>query len=501
MPRQTGAPHDAGSTTSVQMSWAHGGPGRGERQAGLILLYTPNYSQLPAGYVLRGNDTVIGREDDADICVPSRAVSRQHARISRQGGRWGLADLGGRNGTIVNGALVGEATGEVVLEDYDEIHIGDAIFKFVEDDAPGYLRHRIAGALVSDAAPGAKPLSAPPSPGRVTGGYQIQRLVAELGKVAVSDLSVLILGESGTGKEVFAQELHERSGRRGLFQAVNCAAIPTTLIEAELFGHRRGAFSGADRDRPGLIRAANGGTLFLDEIGDMPLEAQAKLLRVIQSKEVLPVGASQAERVDVRIVCATHRDLRKLQRDEHFRGDLFARLNEYSVRLPALRERKEDLFALCRALAERHGRPGALVSFPFMTGVIHYDFPYNVRELESLIKRWAAVASGPELGAEHLTDEIKEQMKAYGQPRAADAEPPTVGTAVGGQPAESGTPGSAAGSRQSGPPSEQALRELLARHQGNIAAVGRELGKERVQVHRWLRRYGIDVSEYRPPND
>jgi DNA-binding NtrC family response regulator len=397
-----------------------------------------------------------------------------------------LIDLGGRNGTIVNGELVEE----VVLEHHDEIHIGDAIFKFVEEDAPGYLRYRIDGSFTANAAPGTK------LPGRAIGGYQIQRLVAELGKVAVSELSVLILGESGTGKEVFAQELHERSGRSGPFQAVNCAAIPPTLIEAELFGHQRGAFSGADRDRPGLIRAAHGGTLFLDEIGDMPLEAQAKLLRVLQSKEVLPVGASHAERVDVRIACATHRDLRTLQRTERFRGDLFARLNEYSLKLPALRERKEDLFALCRAFAARHGRPAALVSFPFMTGIIHYDFPYNVRELESLIKRWAAVASGPELGAEHLTDEIKEQMKTYGL-RAADAEPPAPAAVVAAQRAESGTAGSAEGSRQSGPPSEQSLRELLARHQGNIAAVGRELGKERVQVHRWLRRYGIDVGEYR----
>jgi DNA-binding NtrC family response regulator len=493
MPRQTGSPRDTGSTTSVQMSWAHGGPGRGERQAGLILLYTPSFSQLPAGYALRGDDMVIGREAGTDLCVPSRAISRQHARISRRDGRWVLTDLGGRNGTIVNGELVEE----VPLADRDEIRIGDAIFKLVEDDAPGYLRHRIDRTLVPDAAPGKRPPSAPPSHGRVIGGYQIQRLVAELGKVAVSELPVMLLGESGTGKEVFAQELHERSGRSGLFQAVNCAAIPPTLIEAELFGHRKGAFSGADRDRPGLIRAANGGTLFLDEIGDMPLEAQAKLLRVLQSKEVLPIGAAQAEHVDVRIACATHRDLRKLQRDERFRGDLFARLKVYELRLPALRERKEDLFALCRAFAARHGRPNALVSFPFMTGILHYDFPFNVRELESLIKRWTAVASGPELDAEHLTDEIKELMKTYGQPRATTAEPQAPRTAVAAQPAESGTPGSAMAQRQSGPPSEQALRELLTRHHGNIAAVGRELGKERVQVHRWLRRYGIDVGEYR----
>jgi len=471
MPRPPAPPRNAGSTSTVDVSWADGGPGGRARQAGLVLLYAPYHGQLPPGYVLGGDEAVVGRDPEAGVSVPSRAISRQHARLSRRGDGWALTDLGSRNGTIVGGARVEE----VVLAHGDEIHIGDAIFKFVEDDAPGYLRHRL------DEAPA----------GPIIGGHQIQRLAAELGKIAASELSVLILGESGTGKEVFAHELHERSGRRGPFQAVNCAAIPPTLIEAELFGHRKGAFSGADRDRPGLIRAAHGGTLFLDEIGDMPLEAQAKLLRVLQSKEVVPVGASQAERVDVRIACATHRDLRRLQQQESFRGDLFARLNEYSLRLPALRERKEDLLALCRALAHRHGRPDPLVSFQFMTGLIHYDFPFNVRELEALIKRWAAVASGPELDAPHLTDEIKERMKAYGAPRAAAAE----------EPPERGVPPSAAAPRQAGPPSEQALRELLAEHQGNIAAVSRALGKERVQVHRWLRRYRIDVNEYRPPTE
>src|SRR5690606_4956731 len=149
----------------------------------------------------------------------------------------------------------------------------------------------------------------------------IERLAASLREVARSDLSLLIGGESGTGKEVFARQLHDWSGRRGPFQAINCAATPATPIEGELSGQRRGAFSGADRDRVGLIRAAHGGTLFLDEIGDMPPEAQAKLLRVLQSREIVPLGATQPEQVDVRVVCATHRDLVRLQRSEQFRGD------------------------------------------------------------------------------------------------------------------------------------------------------------------------------------
>jgi DNA-binding NtrC family response regulator len=474
------------STETLHVSWASLAAS-GERQdAGLVVLYAQHYSRLPPAYLLRGEALVIGRDKEADICVPSRAISRHHAQISKRGDRWVLTDLGGRNGTIVNGELVREA----VLAHNDEIHIGDMILKLVERGAEGYLDHRID--------------DEPPPGDRIIGGYQIQRLAAALRAIAPSNLSVMLLGESGTGKEVFAQELHERSGRRGPFQAVNCAAIPATLMEAELFGHRRGAFSGADRDRPGLIRAAHGGTLFLDEIGDMPPDAQVKLLRVLQSKEVLPVGSVQPERVDVRIVCATHRDLQKLQRSEGFRGDLFARLNEYSVTLPPLRERKEDLFPLCRALAARHGRPDAVVTFPLMTGLIGYDFPFNVRELEALIKRWAAISSSPELDAEHLTDAIKERMKTYGQRSesrtAAEASDTSAAGAVLVSPSlsEGEVIAAAAEPRQEGKgPSEPVLRGLLAEHRGNVAAVARLVGKDRVQVHRWMRRYGIDVNEYR----
>src|SRR5262249_28419776 len=177
--------------------------------------------------------------------------------------------------------------------------------------------------------------------------------------------------------------------------------------------YKRGAFSGADRDKVGIVRAADGGTLFLDEIGDMPADAQAKLLRVIQSKEVIPLGATSPERVDVRIVCATHRDLAKLQAEGRFRGDLFARLNEYNLKLPALRERKEDVYMLCRALLERHSAPLLGLTFPYMTGLLHCDFPYNVRELEAFIKRGVALCEAPALDAAHLPDEIKELMRSY----------------------------------------------------------------------------------------
>jgi transcriptional regulator with PAS, ATPase and Fis domain len=461
-------------------------PDRRGTSAGLVLLFAPTFTQFSPAYLLQERDLIIGRDPTAGICIPEAAVSRQHARIHYRDGSWVVTDLGGRNGTIVDGGFVSE----VALEHLHEIRVGDAIFKFVEAGAESYARYRIDG-MILDGEGGPIDTRARRGTSSIIGGYQIDKVADALRRVSRTELSVILLGESGTGKEVFAQQLHLWSGRRGAFQAVNCAAIPATLLESELFGYKRGAFSGADRDKMGLVRAAEGGTLFLDEIGDMPLEAQAKLLRMLQSKEIVPLGATHSERVDVRIVCATHRELMKLQQENKFRGDLFARLNEYSIVLPPLRERKEDVFSLCRALLERHGRPDLLVTFPFMTGLLHYDFPFNVRELEAFIKRAIALCDGPELDAQHLPHEIKELMKSYGvrggaHPVAAPARAPSPTAAPA--PAPPRTPVL---------PTEQELRALLTQHRGNVAAVGRELGRERMQVHRWMKRYGIEVEEYR----
>jgi DNA-binding NtrC family response regulator len=473
---------EAGARTTAQMNSfdAPASPDRKGTRAGLVLLYAPSFTQFEPAYLLTGRDLIIGRDPASGICIPEAAVSRQHARIAYQDGHWVLTDLGGRNGTIVDGEFVHE----VVLEPLHEIRVGDAIFKFVHAGAESYAKYRIDGTIVDAAGdPRARR-------GGIVGGYQITMRADALRRVAPTELSVILLGESGTGKEVFARQLHEWSGRRGAFQAVNCAAIPATLLESELFGYKRGAFSGADRDKIGIVRAADGGTLFLDEIGDMPLEAQAKLLRMLQSKEIVPVGATHAERVDVRIVCATHRDLMKLQQDGKFRGDLFARLNEYNILLPPLRERKEDIYVLGRALLERHGRPELRLTFPFMTGLLHYDYPFNVRELEAFIKRGIALCDGLELDTPHLPDEIKELMKAYG----VRNKPPT---AVAPSPGAHPLPAAAPPPPRTGVPTEAELRALLAQHKGNVAAVGREFGKERMQVHRWMKRYGIDVGDYR----
>jgi len=255
-------------TTGAMQEFGTGarGPGSGP-VAGLVLLYAESWARLPAAFPLRKEHLVIGRDVGVDLELDVPAVSRRHAEIAWVNGAYHVRDLGSRNGVIVNGRRVQGAA----LDDCDELRIGDAIFKFVERDAELYAGYRLDGTM----APGAARFAAQPS--LLVGGLQMDRIVRELERVAPAPLSVVLRGASGTGKEVVASELHRLSGRPGRFGAVNCAAIPALLLESELFGFKRGAFSGADRDKPGLIRAADGGTLFLDEIGDMPLDAQAKL--------------------------------------------------------------------------------------------------------------------------------------------------------------------------------------------------------------------------------
>jgi DNA-binding NtrC family response regulator len=442
--------------------------------AGLVLLYAEQHSTLPPVYRLSRATNVVGRAPPADVVVPVNAVSRIHAELVWERGGYTLRDRGSTNGTLVDGRRINE----VRLEHGQEVRFGDATFKLVVEDADAFAKYRIDGTLV----PGAARLSREPT--EIVGGYQMDKVGAEVERIAKSPLSVLLLGESGTGKEVVARAVHDLSGRKGAFRAVNCAAIPENLFESELFGYKRGAFSGAERDKQGLLRAAHEGTLLLDEIGDMPLEAQAKLLRVLQSKEVYPLGATAPETVDVRVVCATHRDLKRLQQEDRFRPDLFARLNEYQLRLLPLRDRKEDIYMLFRSFLVKHGRSDLDVSFLFMTSLLHYDFPYNVRELEACAKRAIALCDGPTIDVQLLPEPIRDEMNDYGRVTLIPAEP---------SPHQS--------QARIGTPSEIELRALLEQHQGNVAAVGRVLGKARMQIHRWVERYGISLDDYRVMGD
>lgn len=235
----------------------------------------------------------------------------------------------------------------------------------------------------------------------------MQDLFSKIRKVAPTDSNVLVLGESGTGKELVARALHNLSPRvRAPMISVNCAAIPETLIESELFGHEKGAFTGATASRAGLVEAADGGTLFLDEIGELPLEAQARLLRVLQEGEIRRVGSVQPQKVNVRLIAATHRDLKTLARAGHFREDLYYRLNVIALKLPPLREREQDVLEIAEALLVRQSerlKTGPLYFSPqARQAILHYNWPGNVRELENAVERAAILSDRQEIGADTL---------------------------------------------------------------------------------------------------
>ena len=240
----------------------------------------------------------------------------------------------------------------------------------------------------------------------------MQEIYRVLARLMGTDLTVMITGESGTGKELVARALHDYGKRRsGPFVAINMAAIPRELIESELFGHEKGAFTGATQRYAGRFEQAQGGTLFLDEIGDMPLEAQTRLLRVLQEGEYTTVGGRQRLRADVRIIAATHRDLRQLVRQGLFREDLFYRLNVVPIRLPPLRERSEDIPALVRhflAHAGAEGLPPKLLDAPALDRLKAYRWPGNVRELENLVRRLAALYSQETIGIDVIEAELAE---------------------------------------------------------------------------------------------
>ena len=228
---------------------------------------------------------------------------------------------------------------------------------------------------------------------------------AMIDRVARNLAPVLVAGETGSGKELAARRIHELSGRRGAFVAVNCGAIPENLMESEFFGHRKGAFTGADADRDGFFQAARGGTLFLDEIGELPLAMQVKLLRAIQERQVRKVGSPTEEAVDARLVSATHQDLAALVMAGRFRQDLLYRLNVIEIRMPPLRDCREDIPMLAAAIVERLARQNgrtARLSKAALAGLMAYDYPGNVRELENALERALALAGDESIGVEDL---------------------------------------------------------------------------------------------------
>ena len=276
-----------------------------------------------------------------------------------------------------------------------------------------------------------------PSVGNMIGNCKPMKLLYDhIQRVAPSDSTVLIQGETGTGKELVARAIHELSKRSDKeFISVNCAAIPETLIESELFGYEKGAFTGANTNRLGLIEAADGGTLFLDEIGELPLEAQARLLRFIQESEIRRIGSVESRKVDVRLVCATHRDLKKLASENLFRPDLYYRINVMQLELPPLRERGKDILALAESILERCcdklAKPTAHLSPKTIQAITTYSWPGNVRELENAIERAVILNDGDTITNELLNIDLElvnvtqiRTAKTNGSGHASDNIPP-----------------------------------------------------------------------------
>ncbi len=309
---------------------------------------------------------------------------------------------------------------------------------------------------------------APTLIGETPGMLAVRQLID---KIAPSDASVMILGETGTGKELIARSLHDKSLRAGgSFIPVNCGALPENLVESELFGHRKGAFTGADTHRKGLFEVANGGTLFLDEVGELDKSVQVKLLRFLECGEIRRVGENDPFRVDVRVLCATNRDLREMVANDQFREDLFFRLNTFEIPLPPLRDRKDDIPALAAHMLKRYarrGQPESTLTPEAVNALASHDWPGNIRELANAIERATILAGGGPILPEHLPTQlpIRRPGGAATQPTSAQASP-------------------FAGPHFAIPDGSPTLRDIemkyiqviLEKHNGNKPAASKELG-------------------------
>jgi transcriptional regulator of acetoin/glycerol metabolism len=383
-------------------------------------------------------------------------MSSDHAYLDADAHGWRIADAGSKNGTFVNGERISERP----LADGDLVEIGNSIFLY---------RSAVTRRFREPPDLELSPATCDP-PALATLSIPLARDLAALSRVALSRVPIIVLGETGTGKEVVARAVHQLSARRGAFTAINCGALPQSLIESELFGYQKGAFSGAHEDRPGLIRAADRGTVFLDEIAELAEPSQVKLLRVLQENEVVPLGATRPVAVDIRVIAATHQDLAARVEAGQFRKDLYARLGGFVIALPPLRERREDIGYLVAALLPRIAGPRA-PALRFQRAAARalfaHDWRLNIRELEQALSAAVALAGdGAQITTEHLPLLVP---------------PPTA------------APGDEGPDHQL----RARLSALLDTHRGNISAVAREMGKARNQIRRWCKRLGLEPERFR----
>jgi transcriptional regulator with PAS, ATPase and Fis domain len=424
----------------------------------LVSVVPPGGPPVEARLELR--PLVIGTSAECDLVVVDPRISRQHCELRLTAQGIVLRDLGSKNGTLVGKVAIKEA----LLPPSVQVTIGGSELTIRAMGAPSLL-----------------PMAPKGSFGEAIGqSFAMRALFAKLERAATTAQTILLLGESGTGKEVLARAIHDQSPRKnGPFVVFDCAATTPTLVESELFGHVRGAFTGAAAAHGGLLEEASGGTLFIDEIGELPLDLQPKLLRALEAKQVRRVGATEFRPFDARIVAATHRNLRARIAGGSFREDLYYRLAVVEVQVPALRERKEDIPALVARFLATHDPKVSLADLPPHAQALlaAHDWPGNVRELRNVVARLVLF---PDLLEELIAPIMKE-------PGPAAAAPPVETDRLG-----------RLADLQLHEARELVLEQFersylsakLLKHQGNISRVADAMGVSRSLVYRLIERYG-----------
>jgi sigma-54 dependent transcriptional regulator, acetoin dehydrogenase operon transcriptional activator AcoR len=409
----------------------------------------------------------LGRGEECDTVLPGHETSRRHAEVRREGPIFVVRDLESRNGIHLNGTRITEGP----IEPGDVLRLGEWV---------GIVgRVSASGGAPSDFgtfAPG------------LFGGPTLGAVLEPARRAAPSDLPIIVQGETGVGKERVARAIHEWSGRKGPFVAVNCAALVESLAEGELFGYRRGAFTGAERASAGHFRSAHGGTLLLDEIVDLPLALQAKVLRVLQEREVTPVGESLSVGIDVRIIVAAQTSLERAVVEGRFRADLFARLEGLVVSLPPLRERIEEVpYLFARFVSDGSGGKPPRVEAKLVEQLCLHDWPFNVRELAFTVKRLLILdGHRPTLERSHLPERILSGSAGASRFKL-DGKSPAPG------PAPAGT------SRRGATQDEvERLAQALRDSRGNVAHAAAALGITRQRAYRMMEaRLDVDLDELR----
>jgi len=429
----------------------------------------------------------IGRGHEADLQLPDPSVSRLHAKVFRVGRQYFLADLRSRNGTHADGKRITQLAledGRMFQVGPFRIHFHRPVSGFPAGEEPTVspgTKRAIPGPVAAEPLRAPKRTGAPTATGEapfglIGGSSHVRKLVATIRRVAASDVPVLIEGETGSGKELVARGIHDASARRERpFIVVNCGAISPDLIESELFGHEKGAFTGATAQRKGAFELANSGTIFLDEIGELPFSLQPKLLRALEQKEVKRVGGNDLLLADVRILAATNRNLREEIARKAFREDLYFRIGAITISIPPLRDRREDVAPIARhflsGMGDSVSGPVPGLSPAALDALVSHDWPGNVRELRNAIQRAVVMAESGELTGPDFSF-----LRQAEKPGAETESPPGL-------------------SRWEKAERTNILGEL-ARQVGNKTKAARELGIAKSTLFEKLKKYGIRTTEF-----